>query len=77
MISKSNRKFTTFPTGDYSVFVMEDFLSKTDSSDKIIGAKVAGLLVCPDFVTNGEYVHSAFTKNVPNCSMKYIPSTKK
>ena len=37
MISKSYRKFTTFPTGDYSVFLMEDFLSNKDSSDEIIG----------------------------------------
>ena len=36
MISKSYRKFTTFPTGDYSVFFMEDFFKyNKDSSDEI------------------------------------------
>ena len=42
MISKSYRKFTTFPTGDYSVFFMEDFLSKKDSSDEVIGQSLVG-----------------------------------
>ena len=37
MISKSYRKFTTFPTGDFSVFFMEYYLSNKDSSDEIIG----------------------------------------
>ena len=36
MISKSYQKFTTFPTGDYSVFFMEDFLSNKDSTDETI-----------------------------------------
>ena len=45
MISKSYRKFTTFPTGDYSVFFMEDFLSNKDSSDKIIGQSPVGNIV--------------------------------
>ena len=42
MISKSYRKFTTFPTGDHSVFFMEDFLSNKDSSDDIIGQSPVG-----------------------------------
>ena len=37
MISKSYLQFTTFPTGDYSVFFMKDFLSNKDLSDEIIG----------------------------------------
>ena len=45
MISKSYRKFTTFPTGDYSVFFMEDFLSNKDSSDEIIGQSPVGNIV--------------------------------
>ena len=45
MISKSYRKFTTFPTGDYSVFLMEDFLSNKDSSDEIIGQSPVGNIV--------------------------------
>ena len=45
MISKLYRKFTTFPTGDYSVFFMEDFLSNKDSSDKIIGQSLLGNIV--------------------------------
>ena len=36
MISKSYRKFTTFPDGDYYVF-HEYILSNKDSSDEIIG----------------------------------------
>ena len=44
MISKSYQKFTTFPTGDYSVFFMEDCLSNKDSSDKIIGHSPVGTL---------------------------------
>ena len=36
MMSKSYRKFATLPTGDYSVFFMEGFLSNKDSSDEII-----------------------------------------
>ena len=36
------------------------------------GAKVAGLLACPDFVTNGEHACSPFTKNVPNCHILII-----
>ena len=79
MISKSYRKCTTFPTGDYSVFFMEDSFSvtkirltklqgnvKSAVIDFTQGAKVAGLSACPDFVTNGEHAHSPFTKNVPN-----------
>ena len=42
MISISYRKFTTFPTCDYSVFFMEDFLSNKDSSDEIIGQSPVG-----------------------------------
>ena len=34
IISKSYQTFITFPTGDYSVFFMEDFLSNKDSSEK-------------------------------------------
>ena len=45
MISKSYQKFTTFPTGDYSVFFMEDFLSNKDSSDEIIGQFPVGNIV--------------------------------
>ena len=45
MISKSYRKFTTFPTGDYSVCFMEDFLSNKDSSDGIIGQSPVGNIV--------------------------------
>ena len=42
MISKSYQKFTTFPTGDYSVFFMEDFLRNKDSSEDIIGQSPYG-----------------------------------
>ena len=42
MISKSYRKFTTFPTGDYSVFFKEDYLSNKDLSDEIIGQSPFG-----------------------------------
>jgi len=45
MISKSYREFTTFPTGDYFVFFVEDFLSNIDSSDKIIGQFPVGNIV--------------------------------
>ena len=45
MITKSYRKFTTFPTGDYSVFFMEGFLSNKDLSDKIIGQPPVGNIV--------------------------------
>ena len=45
MILKPYRKFTTFPTGDYSVFFMEDFLSNKDSSDEIIGQSPLGNIV--------------------------------
>ena len=44
-ISNPYRKFTTFPTGDYSVYFMEDFLSNKDSSDKIIGQSPVGNIV--------------------------------
>ena len=44
-MSKSYRKFTPFPTGDYSVFFMEDFLSNDDSSDEIIGQFPVGNIV--------------------------------
>ena len=36
IISISYQKVTTFPSGDYSVFFMEDFQSNKDSSDEII-----------------------------------------
>ena len=45
MIKNSYRKFTTFPTGDYSVFFMEDFLSNKDSFDKFIGQSPVGNIV--------------------------------
>ena len=45
IISKSYRKLTIFPTGDYSVFFMEDFLSNKDSSDEIIGQSPVGNIV--------------------------------
>ena len=45
IISKSYRKFTTFPTGDYSLFFMEDFLSNKDSSAEIIGQSPVGNIV--------------------------------
>ena len=45
MISKSYRKFTTFPTGHYSVFLKEDCLSNKDSSDEIIGQSPVGNIV--------------------------------
>ena len=45
MISKSYQNFTTFPTGDYSEFLMEDFLSNKDSSDEIIGQSPVGNFV--------------------------------
>ena len=44
MISKSYRKCTTFPKGDYTVFFMEDYLSNKDSSDAIIGLSPVGNL---------------------------------
>ena len=42
MISKS---YQTFPTGDYSVFSMEDFLRNKDLSDEIIGQSPFGNIV--------------------------------
>ena len=42
MILKLYQKFTTFPTGDYSVLFMEDFLSNKDFSDEIIGQSPVG-----------------------------------
>ena len=45
IISKSYRQFTTFPTGDYSVFFMEDCLSYKDSSDEIIRQSPVGNIV--------------------------------
>ena len=45
MISKSYRKFTAFPTGDYSVFSMEEFLGNKDLSDEIIGQSPVGNIV--------------------------------
>ena len=45
MISNSYQKFTTFHTGDYSVFFMKEFLSNKDSSDEIIGQSQVGNIV--------------------------------
>ena len=45
MISKSYRKFTTFSTGDYSVFFMDNILSNKDLSDEIIGQSPVGNIV--------------------------------
>ena len=38
-------KIHNFPTGDYSVFFMEDFLSNKDLSDEIIGQSPVGNIV--------------------------------
>ena len=45
IISNSYQKLTTFPTGDYSVFSLEDWLSNKDSSDEIIGQSSVGNIV--------------------------------
>ena len=42
---KSYRKFTTFPTGDCSVFFIKDCHSNKHSSDEIIGQSPMGNIV--------------------------------
>ena len=41
------------------------------------GAMVSELSACPDFVTNGEYAHSPFTKNVPSFDEKETKNREK
>ena len=45
MIKKSYLKFTTFPTGDYSVFFMKYVLSNKDLSDEFKGQSPVGKIV--------------------------------
>ena len=86
MIKKSYRKLTYFPTGDYYVFFMEDFLfCNKDSSDGFIGQSPVGKVVnfaiktCRHRLTQGTKVAglSACPEVVTNGEYAHSPFTEK